>query len=191
MSEVGRRESERTSDRDLPSAACEQIGAANDIGNALCGIVHRHGELIGDEAIAPAHDDIAEPLQLEGLRPLDPILEADDLGVGDAEAQGCRAGPRRSVAAGAGIAVLLGTGELAARAAAGEGEAAQGKRAEGCFVVLGPAALILDFPVPLEAERLERAQNQLCAAGDHAWGVEVLHPHEPTATMASCIEKAT
>ena len=63
-----RRHAEHALQEDLARRRREQVGAAHDVGDPLRGVVDDDGELIGVEAVAAAHDEVAdvarEPLLL-------------------------------------------------------------------------------------------------------------------------------
>jgi hypothetical protein len=52
-------------------------------------------------------------------------------------------------------------------------------------------ALIYDITIPVQTETLQRAQDPISAAGDHARCVQVLHADEPAAAVVACIEIAS
>ena len=80
--------SERLLQARLPGRAREQVRASHDIIHLLIGIVHHHGELVGEHAIAPADDHIPERAQLEAAVALKSILDQNGLVLFDAEARG-------------------------------------------------------------------------------------------------------
>ena len=63
---------------DLARRRIEQVGAAHDVADPLLGIVHHHRQLVGEQAIGAAHDEIAD-LRCQGLAdaPLQAIVESD------------------------------------------------------------------------------------------------------------------
>ncbi len=185
------RQSERSSNRDLPSRAREQIGTANDVSDPLGGIVHHDGELVGMEPIPAPDDHVAELGELELARPLDAILEADAGIVVDPKAYGRRSRTRGALAAGAGITRLVGPREHTAGAAACKRESARGETLERPRVEVRPPALIDDLCVPPEAEHFEEPQDLGRAARDDPRGIEVFDADQPaTSTMARIDEAA-
>jgi hypothetical protein len=56
--------------------------------------------------------------------------------------------------------------------------------------VRDPVALILDAAVPVQAVRLERVQDGVGTAAQHALAVEVLDPYQPAATTLARVEEA-
>jgi hypothetical protein len=54
-----------------------------------------------------------------------------------------------------------------------------------------PAALIYDFPIPVEAETLQGAQDAIRTARYDAGSVEILDPQQPLATVVAGIEVAS
>src|SRR5262249_23769583 len=63
---------------DLPRGRREKVGAANDIGNALFGIVHDDSELVGVKSIRPPQYEVADVvLETLRLRPLQAVVVSD------------------------------------------------------------------------------------------------------------------
>src|SRR6185503_3819157 len=58
MDVLGRGIAERLLQRDLARRGSEQVGAAHDLRYALLGIVDDDGELIGEEAVGAADDEV-------------------------------------------------------------------------------------------------------------------------------------
>src|SRR5690606_35339285 len=50
---------ERVLEEDLPAGGIEQVRAADHVGDALVGIVHHHGELVGPVAVSAAKYEVA------------------------------------------------------------------------------------------------------------------------------------
>lgn len=64
----------------------EQIGATNDLGNLLSGVVHHDGELVGGDAVLLPYREIPEIVSGHKLlRAVMCVLECDGLPVGYAE----------------------------------------------------------------------------------------------------------
>src|SRR3954471_9914655 len=82
MQVAGRRVAERTLKRDLARRRPQQVGAPHHIRDAVVGVVDHDGELVGMQAIAPLHHEIADVAR-EVLRKAaaDPILEDDRSGL--------------------------------------------------------------------------------------------------------------
>ncbi len=59
-------QSEQPEQQQLTRCIVEQIGAANDLSDLLCRVVDNNRELIGNDAIAPRDDEIAN-LPVEAL----------------------------------------------------------------------------------------------------------------------------
>ena len=110
-----RSEPEQLVEPDLACRRGEQIGSAHDVADALVRVVDHDGQLVGDDAVAPAHHDVARRrLEHLALRPHDVVAELD-LAV-HAHAQrgrapgrdASRALGRREVAAGARVERAVG-----------------------------------------------------------------------------------
>ena len=72
------REAECVLQEDLSRRGGEKIGAANDVGDPLRGIVDNDGELIREEAIASPDDEIADVLvEPLALRSINAVGETD------------------------------------------------------------------------------------------------------------------
>jgi len=103
---VDGREAERALEENLAGSGLEQIGAADDLGDALVGVVDDAGKLVAGQADvgriaggrAAPYEEVAEIRSVsharsEGLRAEVMVEEADGFAVGDAEAVvGCREG---------------------------------------------------------------------------------------------------
>ncbi len=50
--------------------------------------------------------------------------------------------------------------------------------------------LVLDRPVPVQGEALERTQHLVRATGDYPRRIEIFHPQEPAATAGAGVEEA-
>ena len=70
------RQLERLQQSQLPRGAVEQVGAANYIRDALIGIVDHHRKLVGQYAIAAAHDHIAVHHRVEANFAETSVLDA-------------------------------------------------------------------------------------------------------------------
>ncbi len=157
------------------------------------GIVHDDGELVGEQAVRPQHDVVADVgFEVFLLRALDGIVVADHAGC--AHPPGARAAPRRqAVAAGARVAVRAvagegGIGQFAPRARTGKGVAVGLQALERGRVGLGTPALPDDVAVPFEAEASERGDDRVGRAGHRARRIDVLDAQQPVPAMAACLE---
>ncbi|MNL04214.1 hypothetical protein D3C87_1247790 [compost metagenome] len=95
---------------DLARRGVEQIGPAHDMGDALRGVIHHHGELIGPQAVRAAQDEVAEfRFQVLALAALPAVVEADRRGraVRHAHPPRARQLAVQAVAASAGVAERL------------------------------------------------------------------------------------
>lgn len=73
---------------DLPRRVVEQVGAAHDMRDALCGVIHDNGELVGEKSVAAAQDEVADAfLHVFLLLAKDSVMEVRDAG-GHAQADG-------------------------------------------------------------------------------------------------------
>src|SRR5690606_35774866 len=90
---------------DLSRRRQQQVRAAHDMRDALGGIIHDHGELVGEWPVGTADDEIADiAREILADMALQAILEAEQTVFRDTHAQGASALSRRqSMPAGAGI----------------------------------------------------------------------------------------
>ncbi len=155
-------------EQNLAGSGFEQVGAADDFGDAHGVVIDDAGELVAGQAVAPPDDEVAEVNAAgEGLRAEVLVVEGDDFAVRNAEAPvevvGVAVGDgrqRTGGAADAGIDGLVvgvvgcaagcafvgrggGGGEVFARAAAGIEEAAEEQATPGVDVDV--AALTLEI----------------------------------------------
>ena len=55
-----RRQAQRALQQDLPWRGVEQVGTTDHVGDALVGIVHHDGELVGPQAIGATQHEVAD-----------------------------------------------------------------------------------------------------------------------------------
>jgi hypothetical protein len=163
--------------RDLPTGAGQQIGAAHYIGHVLRLVVHDHGELVSDYLILALDDEVAQLTLFEPANPLYSIVKEHHGIVSEAEARGgWNAVSCWSGTAGPGVTGIFAVVQLAPCAAALEGVTARLELVHGRKVKGDAAALIYDFTVPVQAEGLQGSQDPVRAARNDAGGVEILDP---------------
>ena len=183
--------------KQLARGRLQQVVAADDLADALPGVVDDHREVVGGRAVVAADHEVVD----------DPVLVAVQA-IGEADARGAGADAQRRRAAAGALAALLGLGELEAGAGVGAlgqrpvGGGARradlGARAEALVEVarvaqavdrvlvgLGARGLPDHVAVPVEADRAEVVQLPLGRAGLHPPLVEVLHPHEEAGAGAA------
>lgn len=56
----GRGQAKAALQKDLAGGIVEQVGAPDDVGDALFGIIHNDGQLVGIVAIPPLQDEVAD-----------------------------------------------------------------------------------------------------------------------------------
>ena len=172
--QAGHRQVERGLQQALPGAVVEQIEPAHDVGDALLGIIHHHGQLIGPQAIASLEHHIAERGEIQLDRALQAVLPASD-GPSAAEAL-CRThiqppgmlalGRFGSLTAPAGVDGVL--APLLARAITRVGDTT-GLQLLECLGVGGVTlALIAELAIALQAEGIQLAQDVIGAPGGAA-----------------------
>ena len=88
-------QAQRALQQDLARSGVEQVGAADDVGDALVGVIHHHRQLVGPVAVGATQDEVADlGGQVLLVAPLQAIVEADPEAVGYPQAPG-RAPPCR------------------------------------------------------------------------------------------------
>ena len=177
----------------LAGRVIQEIGAANDVRDALRGIIHGHREHVGVDPIAALQDKITDRFRdILSIRALDPVGELHLFGI-DSHADGCRRLlPQLAGTASAGITQLILERRVQLRAAAGAGEGALlcAQGTQGFFITLGVRVLAGDCAVPFEAKLLQGAQNSVRRPGDLAGTIEILDPQQPPPAMRARIQKA-
>src|SRR3954468_6668593 len=180
----------------LAAGRVEQIGATHHVGDALLGVVHHDGELIGDLAVRAIQNEVADfSRQILLARPLDAVHERYRVPT-HVETQGARGlAGRQAVPAGSGIDLRAvhseaerRIGDLTTRATAPIRAALQ--LLERRLVARAAQTLIEDRSVPGEPEALEGAQNIVGNAWLRARRVEVFDAQEPAAAGRARIEPA-
>ena len=88
-----RREAERALERDLPGRGREEVRAPDDPGDALLRVVDDDGELVGERAVGPLHDEVADrDGDVFGKRTEEKIIESEETSRGaEAKSAGCLA----------------------------------------------------------------------------------------------------
>jgi hypothetical protein len=102
------REAQQLQQIDLAGRVVQEIGAADDVGDALRGVIHGYREHVRIDLIASPKNEIADGVRhVLSIRPLDAVSEKDLSGL-NAQANGCRCGGGElTSAASAGIAQLV------------------------------------------------------------------------------------
>src|SRR5690606_41332712 len=86
----GRRQTQSALQTKLPRRAAQEVSAAPHVRDALSGVVHGDGELVGVQAVAPSNDEIADRLRkIVLLRALQLVVE-DERACGREQANGGR-----------------------------------------------------------------------------------------------------
>lgn len=188
---VGRlRHAEQTLQMDLAGGRVEQVGAAHGVGDARFGVVHHHGQLVGEQAVGAQHHVVAGVEREILLLPaLDCVVEADHA-LGPHPPCACNAPGRQAVAAGAGVAPRTVAGErrirhLAPRTGAGKGVAGRFQLLQRGAVGIVAAALPDDLAIPFEAEARQRGDDAFGRAGHGARRIDVLDPQQPAPAVAA------
>lgn len=172
----------------LSQRGIDQVSATHDFVDALPGIVYGTGQMIGNEAVGTAHDEIAAvAFEVLDDAPLNRVVK-DEGAIVDAHPQRAPGSARRqSLPAGAGIPAAV---EIASRARARENGAVPLKRLERGFVGVAARTLVHNLTVPMQFERFKCTQDRGGCAGLFARRIEVIDPHQPTTCMRPCLEKA-
>lgn len=173
-------------EEDLAGGVVEEVGAADDVGDALIGIVNDDGELVGEVAVGAEEDEVADLVRdVLGEGAVGAVVEGDGNGRNE-KAPGAGLAARGDAgAAGAGI---RGVADLLAGAGAGVGEAVAGEAVEGVSVEVFATALIDDLFVGGEAVAIEGAEDGGGPLGAAARLVNVLNADEPGAAVGTGVE---
>ena len=158
------RQAERPLQQDLARRRAEEVRAPNDLGDALPGVVHDHGQVISEEAVPAPDDEVAGlPAAVLAAGTLERIFEFDRrLACLDQEAKRMRAAAGlRNAPAGTrvdrfqrGIRGLCG-GQGRAAAAAWITATDSLELVQGLAVVIGLSGLEMNTSIPFETERLQ------------------------------------
>lgn len=187
VAEHGRLLAEKAEEVYLLGGREEEVAATDYLGDTRQSIVNDHGELVGPGSVTTAEDEVAAMLgEIDALGTVVGVGE-ENIGVGDADAQG--AGSVVGLAARAGIdhaAVglvgCLGGENIGAGALAVVSVGAQdGKR---LLVEVGALALTAET-VPFKAEPVEVVGYLVGIFAAGALGVDVLNAEEPLPSPAA------
>jgi hypothetical protein len=172
--------------RNLPTCAGQQIGPAHHVGHVLHVVIDHYGELVGEDSVLAAYDEVAQLALPEPALSLYSIVKEHHETVSEAEPRrGWEVAACWSVAAGSGVTGVFVAAQLAPRAAALEGGAGGFELLQGRAVERQSMALVDNFAVPGQAEAFEGAQDAIRAPGDDARGIQILNADQPaTAVMA-------
>ena len=175
---------------DLARRRNQQVLAADDMGDALLGIVGHHRQLVGPEAVGAQKHEVADVAgEILAVAADNGVVE-NDIAIGYAQPPGRGFAvfrlPESRMGAAAAINKTVGTGAcfllpLAAAAVAGIDQAARLQIGQHHAVQRMAAALVGDFAVPFKTEGFKGAQNVGGGAGHLARRVEIFHAHQPTA----------
>ena len=175
---------------DLARRRNQQVLAADDMGDALLGIVGHYRKLVGPEAVGAQKYEVADVAgEILAVAADNGVVE-NNIAIGHAQAPGRGFAvfrlPESRIGAAAAINKTVGTGArfllpLAAAAVAGIDQAARLQIGQHRAVQRMAAALVGDFAVPFKTEGFQRAQNVGGGAGHLARRVKVFHAQQPTA----------
>ena len=187
---------EGADEEQLAKGGADEIGAADDFGDAEFGVVDGAGELVAGGVVFAPDEEVAEVTAGDGaLRAAAGVVEMDFFAVGDAEApvdgnffaegREWGVGGRAEVGWVNGFVVGGGRGggfvgggqcveDIAARAGAGENEAGGVEGGEGGAVAGQPGALGDDGFAPRETEPAEVCEHGGDEIETEAEGVEVV-----------------
>jgi len=184
----GRRESQGALQVDLPWRGVEQIGAPDNMRDALCGVVDDHRQGVRDDAVAALHDEVADRgADILAEAALNQVRKVD---VARIHPQTRAGGSRLGGAFAARARVMILVGELPAAAAARE----QQLRSIELRKRLGIQRLALRLTnhrtVPFEAECGERGTDAIRRTRDFARPVEILDSDDPPSAVRARIEIA-
>ena len=177
--------------RNLPGRTGQQIRAAHDMRDMLCGVIDHNCKLVSDDPVLASDYEVTELALREAAPPLYSIVKEHHGLIGKAQAgRGWNVAASWSGAARAGITGHFASAQLAARATAFESQSPRGKLMERCEIERQTLALISNFAIPLESKLLESAQYIICTTRYYSGSVEILHAHKPTPALRARIEVA-
>ncbi|MNH17343.1 hypothetical protein D3C79_770120 [compost metagenome] len=164
----------------LARSVIQQVGAADDIGHPLPGVIQHHGQLISVQAIAAANDKVADlAAQMLFETALDPVIEmVGQLWHPYADGRVLAAVP--GVAAQARVNAVIAF-ELLARAGAGVGQTLTEQAFDHFGIGLVALALVHHLAIPFQAVAFQGVEDRCLGAGGFAGRVDVFHAHQPGA----------
>ncbi|MNS33496.1 hypothetical protein D3C72_656110 [compost metagenome] len=172
------RQAEQFLQVELAGRGVQQVGTANDIGDALPGVVQDHRQLISVEPVTAADHEIADfPPQMLSVLALHPVNEMV-FQFRYAQADGRIVSAMAGIAAQARINPVIRL-QLFARAGAGVGQALIEQAIEHLGVGIVPLALANQVAIPLEAIAFQCLENGRLGAGFLAGWIKVFHAHQP------------
>ena len=157
--------------------------------DALPGVVHDDGQLVGIQSVLASHHEISCCCaQRGGDEALDLVGKLDMAGRGNGNPGGSRPGKQPLTLAAVAAAGPIGAQQGAA-AVTGKQVACRGQLFQ-CGGV-GGAALTLeqDVPVPVQAVALQAVEDARGRACFLAGRIEVFHAHQPAAAVMTGVEK--
>ena len=182
MGKARRRVAEQPPQVKLARRGVEQIGTADDFGNALIDVIDDHGELVGIEAIAPFQHDLVLLGGGKAAGAEHGIVERQRLVAGQQPPGHSIAERQAAFAAAIGTATFIGL-QLAPAASAAIQQAACSERAEHGVVTIMARALVQHGAVTLQTERLQLLQDGRGRTSRLAWRIQVFHPHQPATAL--------
>ncbi len=178
-------QAERTLQHDLARRGIEQVGATDDVGDALVGIVDHHRQLVCPETVGAKQDKVADfSRHVLPHRTLQAIDEADCAAIRHAQAERRLRAWRCGHAASMDAALR---GQRAAAAGAGKGQPRVEQALEGGPVQVVAVALPDHGPVRNEAEGGQVASCAVAAPAISRGGSRssIRTSHSPPARRAS------
>src|SRR5690606_15937471 len=176
---------------DLPRCRLQQVHTSYDLGHTLFEIIHDHRQVIRDEVVAPANDEVAgfrlQPLRFSTLHEID---ESYRLVV--SPETNCARPRGASGATGAGIDApqrpLRSSRKTLARAATPIRQPFLEQALDYLVVVRGVATLVEHRPVPLEAVRRQRPDDGVSRALALPWRIDGCDAKQPATPTGSCLK---
>ena len=184
-------------EQDLPGRRRQQVGATDDVGDALVAVVDDYRELVSPVAVGATDHEIADfTRQLLSLSALDPIDERDG-NVVDAKSPRAARLPsptirRGPVATGARIDPISAdtdrcVGEITARARALESEPTVDQCLQRRCIGIATRALVENRTIPFEAVAVEDDGKGRRGHLRFARRIEILDPEQPATAIEACI----
>ena len=196
MQVVGCRQPEPPLQQHLGRGEFQQVDTTHHLGDALGGVVHYHGELVGEQAVGASQHKIADlPREVE----LEPAVVA----VFDGQRDARRAQPDRAVAVGCGRVRQAGSRvdgateagardarDRAAAAIAPVAVAVSREPFECVEVGVRAGRLVEDRAVPGQSVPLETGEDGIGRAGHLAGRVKILDAHQPLPGLVARLQVA-
>src|SRR5574344_2775569 len=171
----------------LPDRRLNQIGAAHHLRDAAIGIIDHHGQVIGEQAIAPFEDKILFRQRLGHLNVAESLIVKAIHWVAHAQAHAALFGgqPQGTTVAIVEAAEALNAGPAAVAVI---GQTAAMKFIEYRLIAGMAPDLVYHGFIPLQAVGLWGAEDAIGGARDFARRIQILDAYQPTTLLAAGLQ---